>query len=133
MANRSFHRIAGSLEIEPVMLWASITVGATGAVSASYGQGIASVTRLSAGQYKISLADTYNKLLFADVSLLDTTDSDPTTVGVLSRIKSEQVASTTAPQIVIQCFNTTNGAAADPRNGALLLVKIEVRNSSVQA
>lgn len=132
MANRNFFSNSYSLEVDHVTLWAEINVGASGAVSSSSGLGIASVTKEStAGQYTIALSDSYNKLLHAQIMLLDDTDSNPATVAIIGRVLSEDVASSSAPKIVIQGVALDDGAAANFASGAKLLVKIELRNSSV--
>ncbi len=132
MANRNFYPNALSLEVDHVTLWAEINVGSSGAVSSSSGLGIASVTKEStAGQYTIALSDSYNKLLHANIVVLDDTNSDPTTVAIIGRVLSEAVSSSSAPAIVIQGVALDDGAAANFASGAKLLVKIELRNSSV--
>ena len=132
MADRNFYPAHQALEINCVSLWAEINIGAAGAVSSSSGLGIASVTKESAaGQYTIALTDSYNKLLWAGISLLDDADSDPTSVAVSARIQSEDVDSDSAPELVIQGYDVTDGSAANFADGAKLLVKIELRNSSV--
>lgn len=133
MANRQWHRIAGALEIETIKLWASATIGATGAVSSFYGlgKGIKSIVRNSAGQYQVNLEDNYNQMLWADAIILDATNSDPTSVGILVRVSADNSASSTTPNVILQMFNVATGAAADPRNGAKLLIQLEMRNSSV--
>jgi len=131
MANRNFYPNALSLEVDHVTLWAEINVGSSGAVSSSSGLGIASVTKEStAGQYTIALSDSYNKLLHANIVVLDDTNSDPTTVAIIGRVLSEAVSSS-SPAIVIQGVALDDGAAANFASGAKLLVKIELRNSSV--
>ncbi len=131
MADKSWIPYSGSLEVNAVELWCDVVIGSTGAVTSSSGKGITSVTRVSAGQYAFLLDSTYNKLLWADCSSIESADSDPTTVGVLRRIKSEAVASTTAPKITIQCFAADDGAAADPASGTTLKLCAKLRNSSV--
>lgn len=61
MANRNFpnSRIY-TFHVMPVQVTGSITIGATGAVSAFGGSGVAGVTRLKAGVYRIQLQDNYN-------------------------------------------------------------------------
>lgn len=131
MADRSWLPHGGTLEVEVKELYCSITVGSSGAVSASSGRGVSSVTKEStAGQYTIKLSDRYNALLGADVTLLDTADSDPTTVATMGRLKSEAVNNST-PTVVIQGYNVTDGSAANFASGAKLLVRLAVRNSSV--
>lgn len=130
MADRSWLPYAGTLEVDVVELFCDITIGATGAVSSASGKGITSVARSSAGQYLVTLSDRYNKLMWAHAALLDTADSDPSTVGVFTRIKSESVNST-AHTVTFQCFTGDDGAAADPASGAVLKLCIKLRNSSV--
>ncbi len=130
MANRNFFGNSYSLEVDNVALWAEINIGASGAVSSSSGLGIASVVKESAaGQYTITLADSYNKLLHASVMAISTTDAAQT-VGTAFRIQSEAVSGST-PTLVIQASDTATGADANPSSGDKLLVKIELRNSSV--
>lgn len=64
MANRNYpaSRIFG-FHLLPVRLDLSIVIGSTGAVSSFTGKGIAAVTRLSAGVYRIQLQDNYSAFL----------------------------------------------------------------------
>lgn len=131
MANRMFQQPAGSLEVGCVTLYGTITIGSTGAVSASTGKGITSVTRNSAGKYTVLLNDTYNSLLFADAKILHSTLSDASTVGIYANIFSQAVATAAAPTVIFQFVALDDGAAADPASGAVIYYKIEVKNSSV--
>lgn len=131
MANRNFYPNHQSLEVDCVHLFAEINIGAAGAVASSSGLGIASVVKESAaGQYTITLTDSYNKLLWASAVLLDDTNSDPATVAIEARILSSDV-SANAPVVVIQGVALDDGAPANFASGAKLLVKLELRNSSV--
>lgn len=67
MANRNFpsQRIFG-FHLLPVSIDGSVAIGGTGAVGTVYGPGIASVTRLAVGIYRIRLQDSYAKFLAAD-------------------------------------------------------------------
>jgi len=132
MANRNFYPNALSLEIDHVHLYASIVVGASGAVTSFTGKGIASVTKAAeAGRYTIALEDSYNKILDCTIQLVSTAASDPATVAVTSRVRSEQVVHATAPSLVTQGYALDDGADADFASGATLLVHITLRNSSV--
>lgn len=75
------------------------------------------------------LADTYPYFLGCNITLVDSTDSDPTTVAISGRVKSEAVA--TSKTVVIQGVAGDDGAAADFRSGAVLYVVIKLKNSSV--
>lgn len=53
----------------PVLLDVSIPIGSTGAVGTISGKGVASVTRLAAGIYRIRLQDNYSGLFHIEASL----------------------------------------------------------------
>lgn len=131
MANRSFHRAAGALEIETVSLWGSLTVGAVGAVAASSGKGIASIVRLSAGRYQINLQDTYNTLLYADVVRVLNGVTDPTANGMILSVALNSVNAGVNPSLTIQFAKGSDGTAADPLTGSQFLIKLDLKNSSV--
>lgn len=63
MANRTFQNFGHfyAPHTMPVLLDGNFSVGASGAVGTLVGPMISSVTRLSAGVYKIQLQDNYNK------------------------------------------------------------------------
>lgn len=138
MASRSFRPPLGALEVDVVTLFAELTIGTSGSVTASggdwYGAGIADVTKESTGgQYTITLEDSYHRLLWADVQILDDTDSNSASVATVARILSEDVdGSSDDPNIVIQGYNTDDGAADDFAVGARVFVAITLRNSTVE-
>lgn len=114
-------------------LFGQFAVGATGAptLATAASKGITSVVRNSAGKYTVTLQDSYAAFLWADAKLLDATNSDPTTVGCVAKLVSASVNGATAT-VVIQFYDTVSPfTAADPRNGATVLLKVELRNSSV--
>jgi len=128
MADRLFNPPEGSLEQRVVSAYGSITFGATGAVASFDGIGVSSVVRNSAGNYTITLEDSYNKFLHWNGSLLDTADSDPQTVGTDPRVDSESISS---GSFDIQFYNYTDGSAADPASGAKITWRGDFRNSTV--
>lgn len=130
MADRMWLPPAGGLECDIVELYGTITIGATGAVSASSGKGTLSVTRNSAGQYAVRLTDTYSGFLWANAVVLNTADSDPSSVGVTNRVRSQTVTSTT-PTVTFQFYATDDGAVADPASGAVIYYSLKLKNSSV--
>lgn len=131
MADRLFLPPLGALEVSVVEIFCEVNIGASGAVTSSSGKGCGTVTRTSAGLYRIPLSDSYNKLLWAGVTLLDDTDSDPATVGVHSRIEAEDVDGTSTPFVDVQFFAGDDGAAADPASGAKWYACLKLRNSAV--
>ena len=129
MADRMWQPAEGGLEQRVVELFGSITFGTTGAVSASSGKGVTSVTRNSAGKYTIQLDDTYNALLAYCDKLIEDAVLDPTSVGVWTKLFSEDVAATGS--FVVQFADFTDGSAADPADGSKLIWTAKFRNSSV--
>jgi hypothetical protein len=130
MANRMFHPNGGALEQRVVTLYGTATIGASGAVSASTGKGIATIVRTSAGKYTVTLSDSYNSLMYGDCKLLHSTLSDPNTVGIYANLFSTAVTGAT-PTVVFQFQNVTDGAAADPASGAVIYFKFDLKNSTV--
>jgi hypothetical protein len=130
MADRKFIPALGHLEVGVVGLFCKIVVGASGAVTSGTGQGITSVTKeAAAGAYTILLNDSYNSLLGASITLLDSADSSPATVAVDCRIEAETVSSTKT--VVLQGYNADDGAVDDFAEGAILYVTLWLKNSSV--
>jgi len=133
MADRMFHPLAGALEQKVVHLYGKMVVGAAGAVTSYTGKGIASIALDTAGpvdgRYHITLSDKYNDLLWGDVMVLDDTDSDPLSVGVVARLYAEAVDSTKI--VTVQFYDFTDGSPVDPASGATVYFKLELKNSSV--
>lgn len=132
MADRSFNNAYRSLELEVVNLYAKVTIGATGAPTlvAASSKGIASITRNSTGEYKVTLSDKYNALLWGAAGLITTTASDATSVGIGSRLEVDSVTAAT-PYVQFQFYALDDGAAADPASGAVVLIKLELKNTTV--
>ena len=130
MANRLWLPPSGSLEVNVCEIFGSITIGASGAVTTSSGKGIASVVKESAaGQYTITLSDSYNSLLWGGFTLKSTTDGAQT-IGTAYRINSEAVSNST-PTVVLQCSDTATGADATPTSGDVIIFTFKLKNSSV--
>lgn len=126
MANRLFQQFRFSLEKQVVELWFKATIGASGAPTlvAADSKGVASISRNSAGEYTITLQDTYVKLLDASFCQLLAGGVNAAPVACL---QSEAVASTKT--IVVQ-FSSGAGAAADMDSGTVLRGRVTVSNSS---
>lgn len=123
MANRSFHRVQ-SLAREAKILYAKVSIGASGAptldIDASIG--VDSIVRDSAGVYEVTLDDKYNSLLHVSIQHLEATAEDLT-----FQLESETVA--TDKKFKFQC--KAAAVETDPSNGSVLLLRIDVKNSSV--
>lgn len=121
MANRNFNR-KQALEKEVKELYADIAIGGTGAPTLTYGVGIASVTRDSAGVYIVTLQDAYMRLMALQVTNVAASAQDLTFA-----VETESVAS--AKTIQFRCL--TGATETDPASGSRLLVQINLKNSSV--
>lgn len=124
MATRLFQQFQGTLEKQIVKLYANVSIGATGAptLNANGSLGVASISRTSAGLYRITLADKFNKLMHVDPKQVISTLQD---LGW--SVKAYSMANKT-----IDIIAHVGGVATDPSNGSELLIEITLRNTSVQ-
>jgi hypothetical protein len=109
-----------------VLVEADWTVGATGAVGTVQKDScVSAVTRVSAGLYKIALADSWYRLLgvIADIEF-----TGALAVGIGTH--NEDVASATAPlvQVVCRSLDTAFGDT-DPPSGSKIRVVLILKNS----
>lgn len=122
-----FTEKAFTLSKNTVKLFAKVTIGATGAPTMSVvdSMGVASVSRTSAGVYKITLQDSYPKLLNIDATqiLASGLPAAPSFA-----VKTETVATLATPVINV-CFSAA-GVATEVDSGAVLLLEITLKNSS---
>jgi len=123
MANRNFHRMQ-SLTREVKSLYAKVEIGATGAptLNQNLSIGVASIVRESAGVYEVTLDDKYNNLLHVDIVQLVATAEDLT-----FQIESDTVS--TDKKFKFQC--KAAAVETDPSDGSVLLLKIDLKNTSV--
>lgn len=122
MANRNFNRLQ-ALEKEVKQLYADVAIGASGAPTLSVGLGIASVVRNSAGNYTVTLQDKYTRLMSMHVSFFS-----PSAQNLFIQLISEDVAG--AKTVRFRVMDETS-LEIDPAPGDRLLVKVDVKNSSV--
>ena len=96
MANRLFNQFGLALEKSVVCLYGQFTVGAAGAptIIAAKSKGIASVSRLSAGRYQITLQDTYIDLLMFDATILSTAAPAAPCMRIVSQAVANVAAKT---------------------------------------
>lgn len=121
-----------SMHVSPVMLDATITIGAAGAVTATIGSTIASASRTSIGLYRINFQDNYSKLFAAMGSV-------QSPAAGLSGISTVEIQN--APDAAVQLLSNPGisikvldaaGALADPADGSKINVIVYLSNSSVQ-
>lgn len=122
MANRNFNR-KQALDKEIKEIYLDVAIGASGAPTLSRGLGVASIARSSAGVYVITLQDAYMRLMAAQVSILSSTAQD-----LLPQLQAESVS--VAKTITFRTQDAT-ATAADPSSGSRLLIKLDLKNSSI--
>ena len=130
MANRDFKGFQAA-EREVKRLYLKATIGATGAPTlvAADSLGIKTITRTTTGDYTVTFGtpsgdtEKYNKLLWADGKVLD-----PAAEDIRVQIDTDTVSSAGT----MTFYTVTSGSAADPTNGATLLLVFDVKNSSVK-
>lgn len=121
MANRNYNRVQ-ALAKETKLIYAQVTIGASGAPTLVQPLGVASIVRNSAGLYTITLQDAYMALQYAHVEVVTPTAED---------IQANVVAEDVSGAKTVQFRTTAVGVATDPADGDSLLIKLELRNSSV--
>jgi len=120
MASRNFNR-AQALEKEVKSLFADVAIGASGAPTITKALGIASIVRNGAGDYTLTLDDKYTRLLHVSVQILAAAAED-----ITAQLVAEDVSSAKT----IQFFTKAAAVETDPSNGARLLIKVDLKNSS---
>lgn len=71
MANREFNQFRCALEKRVIDLFASVKFGASGAPTATINKGITSVAQGAVGMYLFKLMDSYNRLVQADYTSMN--------------------------------------------------------------
>lgn len=132
MANRNFNQKQYSYELEPVKIYARVTIGASGAVVAGKnGLGITSfVKETAAGQYTITFDDSFAKFLFLQSLIVDDAASAVATVQVFEDPAALQADLKADQKLKIQCLDFA-GAAVNPTSGAQILLEITMRQSCI--
>jgi hypothetical protein len=120
MASRNFNR-SQALEKEVKSLYADVAIGASGAPTVTKALGIASVVRNGAGDYTITLDDKYVRLMHVDVQILAASAED-----ITAQLAAEDVNGDKTIQVLTKAAATE----ADPSDGARLLIRIDLKNST---
>lgn len=130
MANRNYNRVQ-ALEKEVKLVYASIVIGAAGAVGTV--KGLASAVKETAdGQYTITLQDKYDRLLGSNAGIVAATATNVAAIQVLENPSTFQADFKSTATYTIQCLDFA-GAEVNPASGSVLSIVLHVRNSSVQA
>lgn len=133
MANRTYNQAQYTAERAPVTLYATVTIGSTGAVSAKKGYGIKSVTKeTTAGQYTIVLEDKFSRALAVSAQVVHSAISAAANIQVLNTPAQLQSAVAGGTGFVIQLIDVS-GAAVNAESGAQIMLQVVASNSSVDA
>lgn len=126
MANRYFNQFHFSTIPMYTSLFVKVSFGASGAptlvTTGGFSKGIASVSRTSAGVFVVTMSDTYNYLIGLKGTFVASAGPAAPTVNV----KSESVASAKTVTLNTQA----GGINTDPASGEVLLLEIELKNST---
>lgn len=127
MANRTFKPGAVAIEAGLVCLYGRFTTtGTTGAIASQDCRGF-SVAETGLGEYTITLEDNYNDLRMLTTSVIDSVVSG--TEGQSSSVISEDVAN---GSLVIAFISGSTGVVDDLGDGAVALIEITLKNSTVK-
>lgn len=133
MANRLYQQFQYTAERSPVQLFATVAIGASGAMSVKKGYGISSVVKeATAGQYSIVLEDKFNRVLSVTAQVVHDSISAVQAIQVLEIPANLQSAVAAGTGFKIQCIDK-DGVAVNPEEDAQLFVQVHVVNSSVDA
>lgn len=126
MANRYLYQFRGSFEPGIVTIYGKISFGATGAPTLVSGQnrGISTIVRNSAGNYTITLMDSYVRTLGVSHNYLESTA--PAAPALF--MTADNVATLATPTIIV--VTNAAGTATDPANGDVMMIRIDLKNSS---
>lgn len=133
MASRKFEQFQYSLEKGVVKLYASIVTSTSGTVSSSDAMGM-TVAKVGseAGRYRLSLQDSYQRLLACNVMVSGAADAAYTTAkGIKAIVRNVAVSSSSAPLLDVQLVRTDTGADAEVEDGASIYIELVLSNSSV--
>lgn len=121
MANRNWNRLQ-ALEKEVKHLHADVSIGSSGAPTITKALGIASIARDSAGVYTVTLDDKFMRLMDFRVTQLVASAED---------LKFQLVAESVSSAKTVQFRCIAVGTETDPSSGSRLLIKLELKNSSI--
>ncbi len=123
MAVHTYNR-RQAIEKEVKDLYLKVSFGASGAptIVTQSGYGFASISRTSAGLYLVTLDAKYQSLKFVEGIFSWSTAQD-----IRLQLKEEAVRASNT----FSFFTLTGAVATDPSSGNSLLLKVEVKNTSV--
>jgi hypothetical protein len=124
MAARNFKRLQ-ALQSEIKHVHAKVNIGATGAPTLVQPDslGVKSVTRDNAGLYTLELEDKYVSLVDVSVKQVVASAQDLTFQLISEDVNGDK-------EVKFRCL--TAAVATDPASGSQLLIKLELKNTTVK-
>lgn len=130
-SSRNYYKNPFTLEVDTVTMFAQLTIGAAGAVSAIHGGGIAgAVKEAAAGKYTIALEDKFARLLMASAIGVDDAALTFGTVQIFQDGATLQADVKADGEITIQLLDFA-GAAVNAASGTVLLIELKMRQSKI--
>ena len=131
MSNRYYYKNAYSLEVDVVNLFGSFIIGASGAVSAVKGGGIASIVKnVAAGNYTITFQDKYSHFFNIDLKTAGPSISPVAVAQLLATPATMQADIKATKSVTVQLVDFA-GAAVDATPGDLISINAKFRVSSI--
>lgn len=126
MAVTLSYNVSNQYESDVMRIYLRIDVGASGAVSAAYGGGVASVVKEStAGQYTITLGDRFRRVLFVNAINCDDAVSAWASCSILETPAGLQTGIRADSAFVIQLQDYA-ASAVDATSGSAIMLEIVV-------
>ena len=132
MANRYFRsQFWHTFLTKPVQLFGQVAIGAVGAptLSASLSKGIASISRVSAGLYTLTLSDKYNKAVGWSFGIFKASGAPSAASCVTPVVRALSVSSAT-PTFQVE-FVDAAGAAVELASGVTVYFSMTFDDSGV--
>lgn len=109
-------------------LYVKAAIGASGAptIDTNIKREVSAITRLGAGNYRLALRESWTALMDASINVLD--PSAAASDGTMAHLTVVTLGATSSPVIEFQITRGDTGAAADPRDGASLIIRLRLMN-----
>jgi hypothetical protein len=119
-----FQRNFYTSEVDTHLVNARVVIGATGAVGAT--TGFLTVVRTDTGDYTMVAADNFNSLVGFNISFVNA----PSVATVQITTADPDAALQAKTAIAFTCYDFA-GAAVDPDSGAIMVINLLARRSTV--
>lgn len=122
-----------SMHASPVLITATVLIGASGAVTSFVGSAVANITKSSTGVYKVKLQSQTNfpRMFFASGSAISPASGLSGVLAVeIQNAPNTSLAIADGGELTIKCLDAA-GAVVNPADGSSICIMILASNSSV--